>query len=189
MNLNNYILYLNYFRNWEFINDELNSKDSVLDVCKSFILHPNYFEFVDHIQFESVNDTSLYDDYTNNLFSNILLLDALLSSGMKELIDLFVKRLSLVIKHIANKNNVDKRIEINDWLEITLLDKKQLYRNEETFPNFGYTAKGVSKNVGKVTKIKDSIFKKFRKMIPCLINSNEKNKGNFITKYIFIWIL
>ena len=72
------------------------------------------------------------------------------------------------------RNNVDKDIEINDWLKITLLDKKQLYRNEETFPNFGYTAKGVSKNVEKVIKIKDSIFKKFRKMVPSLINSNEK---------------
>ena len=189
MNLNNYILYSTYFSNWEFINDELNSKDSVLDVCKSFILHPNYFEFVDRIQFQSINDTSLYNDYTHNLFSNILLLDALLSFGLKTLIDLFVKRLSLAIKHIANKNNVDKKIQINENWQITLLDKKQLYKNEETFPNFYYTAKGVSKNVGKVTKIKDSILKKFRKMVPSLINSNEKNKGNFITKYIFIWIL
>ena len=189
MNLNNYILYSTIFRNWEFINDELNSKDSVLDVWKSFISYPNYFEFVDRIQFDSVNGISLYNDVTENLFSDILLLDALLSSGIKALIDLFVKRLSLAIKHIANKNNVDKKIQINDWLKINLLDKKQLYRNEETFPNFNYTAKGVSKNVGKVTKIKDSIFKKFRKMIPSLINSNEKNKGNFITKYIFIWIL
>ena len=182
-------IYSTIFRNWEFINDELNSKDSVLDVWKSFISYPNYFEFVDRIQFDSVNGISLYNDVTENLFSDILLLDALLSSGIKALIDLFVKRLSLAIKHIANKNNVDKKIQINDWLKINLLDKKQLYRNEETFPNFNYTAKGVSKNVGKVTKIKDSIFKKFRKMIPSLINSNEKNKGNFITKYIFIWIL
>ena len=171
-------IYSTYFRNWEFINDELNSKDSVLDVCKSFISHPNYFEFVDRILFHSVNDTSLYDDGTHNLFSDILLLDALLSSGMKALIDLFVKRLSLAIEHIANRKNVDKKIQINDWLEITLLDKKQLFRNEETFPNFNYTAKGVSKNVRKVTQIKDSIFKKIRKMIPSLINSNEKNKGN-----------
>ena len=172
------------------MSDELNSKNSVLDVCKSFISHPNYFEFVDRIHFYSVNDASLYNDYTNNLFSSILLLDALLSFGMKALIDLFVKRLSLAIKHIANrKNNVDKEIEINGSWDIILLDKKQLYKSEETFPNFYYTAKGVSKNVGKVTKIKDSIFKKFRKMVPSLINSNEKNKGNFITKYIFIWIL
>ena len=182
-------IYSTYFRNWEFTSDELNSKNSVLDVCKSFISHPNYFEFVGRIHFHSVNDTSLYDDYTLNLFSNILLLDALLSSGMKALIDLFVKRLSLAIKHIANKNNVDKKIQINDRWSTTLLDKKQLYTNEETFPNFNYTAKGVSKNVGKVTKINDSIFKKFRKMIPSLINSKEKNKGNIITKYIFIWIL
>ena len=182
-------IYSTIFRNWEFINDELNSKDSALDVCKSFISHPNYFEFVDRIQFDSLNDTSLYNDRTLNQFSDILLLDALLSSGIKALIDLFVKRLSLAIKHIANRNNVDKIIEINDKWNIKLLDKKQLYRNEETFPNFYYTAKGVSKNVGKVIKIKDSIFKKFRKMIPSLINSNEKNKGNFITKYIFIWIL
>ena len=182
-------IYSTYFRNWEFINDELNSNDSVLDVCKSFISHPNYFEFVDRIQFESVNGISLYNDYTHNLFNDILLLDALLSSGMKALIDLFVKRLSLAIKHIANKNNVDKQIQINERWSITLLGKKQLYRNEETFPSFYYTAKGVSKNVGKVTKIKDSIFKKFRKMVPSLINSNEKNKGNFIIKFIFIWIL
>ena len=174
MNFNNIILYSTNFRNWEFINDELNSKDSVLDVCKSFISHPNYFEFVDRIQFESMNDRTLYDDYTHNLFSDILLLDALLSFGMKELIDLFVKRLSLAIKHISNKNNVDKKIQINDDWKIALLDKKQLYKNEETFPNFNYTAKGVSKNVGKVTKIKDSIFKKFRKMVPSLINSNER---------------
>ena len=167
-------IYSTNFRNWEFINDELNSKDSVLDVCKSFISHPNYFEFVDRIQFESMNDRTLYDDYTHNLFSDILLLDALLSFGMKELIDLFVKRLSLAIKHISNKNNVDKKIQINDDWKIALLDKKQLYKNEETFPNFNYTAKGVSKNVGKVTKIKDSIFKKFRKMVPSLINSNER---------------
>ena len=189
INFNNYILYSTHFRNWEFMSDELNSKDSVLDVYKSFISHPNYFEFVDRIQFSSKNDISLYNDSTNNLFSDILLLDALLSSGMKALIDLFVKRLSLAIKHIANKNNVDKKIQINDSWDIILLDKKQLYTNKETFPNFYYTVKGVSKNVGKVTKIKDSIFKKFRKMIPSLINSNEKNKGNFITKYIFIWIL
>ena len=115
----------------------------MLDVWKSFISHPNYFEFVDRIQFSSVNDTSLYNDVTNNLFkSNILLLDALLSFGMKALIDLFVKRLSLAIKHIANKNNVDKKIQINDSWEIILLDKKQLYKSEETFPNFYYTAKG-----------------------------------------------
>ena len=161
----------------------------MLDVCKSFISYPNYFEFVDRIQFNSVNDRSLYDDETHNLFSDIVLLDSLLSFGMKALIDLFVKRLSLSIEHIANRNNVDKIIEINNVWWITLLDKKQLYKNEETFPNFGYTAKGVSKKVGKVIKIKDSIFKKFRKMKPSLINSNEKNKGNFITKYIFIWIL
>ena len=182
-------IYSTNFRNWEFINDEQNSKDSVLNVCKSFISYPNYFEFVDRIQFRSVNDISLYDDKTKNLFSDILLLDALLSFRMKALIDIFVKRLSLAIKHIANKNNVDKQIQINDIWYITLKDKKQLYRNKETFPNFGYTAKGVSKNVGKVTKIKDNIFKTFRKMVPSLINSNEKNKGNFITKYIFIWIL
>ena len=103
MNFNNYILYSTIFRNWEFINDELNSKDSVLDVCKFFISHPNYFEFVDRIQFSSINGTSLYNDVTENLFSDIVLLDALLSSGMKALIDLFVKRLSLAIKHIANK--------------------------------------------------------------------------------------
>ena len=161
----------------------------MLDVWKSFISHPNYFEFVDRIHFESVNDRSLYYDVTHNQFSDILLLDALLSFGMKALIDLFVKRLSLTIKQIANRNNVDRKIKINDWLYITLLDKKQLYRNEETFQNYGYKIKWFSKNVGKVAKIKNSIFKKFRKMVPSLINSKEKNKGNFITKFIFIWIL
>ena len=171
------------------MSNKLNSKDSVLDVCKSFISHPNYFEFVDHIQFDSVNDTSLYNDYTHNLFSDILLLDALLSFGMKALIDLFAKRLSLAIKHIVNRKNVDKIIELNDSWLITLLDNQQLYRNEETFPNFYYTPKGFSKNVGKVTKIKDSIFKKIRKMVPSLINLKDKNKGNFIIKFIFIWIL
>ena len=62
---------------------------------------------------------------------------------MKELTNLFIKRLSLVFKHVTNKNNVDKIIQIHDGWHITLLDKKQLFRNEEIFPNFGYTAKGV----------------------------------------------
>ena len=108
---------------------------------------------------------------------------------MKELIDLFVKRLSLVIKHVTNQNNVDKHIQIHDGWHITLLDKKQLFRNKETFPNFGYTTKGVSKRVGKVIKLKDTIFKTFRKMVPNLINMKDKNKGNYKTKFIFIWIL
>ena len=171
------------------MNDELNSNNSVQNVCKSLISHPNYFEFVDRIQFSSVNGISLYNDFAHNLFSHILLLDALLSFGMKALIDLFVKRLSLAIKHIVNRKNVDKIIEINDCWGITLLDKQQLYRNEETFPNFYYSAKGFSKKVGKVAKIKDSIFEKIRKMVPSLINSKDKNKGNFIIKFICIWIL
>ena len=177
-------IYSTYFRSWEFISDELNSKNSLLDVCKSFILYPNYFEFVDRIQFHSINDASLYNDHTNNQFkSDILLLDALLWFGMKLLVHLFVKRLSLVIKQYINKlNNVDIIMQINDWWWIKLLDKKQLYRNEETFPNFGYTAKGVSKRVGKVIKINDSQFKTFRKMIPNLIKSKNKNNGNLITK-------
>ena len=161
----------------------------MLDVCKSFISYPNYFEFVDRILFDSRNDRSLYDDCTHNLFSEILLLDALLSFGIKALIDLFVKRLTLVIKHITNRKNVDKKIQINDKWWITLLDKKQLYRNEETFPNFGYTSKGFSKRVEKDIKIKKTIIKAFRKMVPSLINSKDKNIGNFITKFIFIWIL
>ena len=130
-----------------------------------------------------MNDTSLFNDFTNNLFSEILLLDALVWFELKLLIDLFVKRLSLVIKQNINKlNNVDKIIQINDLWWIKLLDKKQLYRNEETFPNFGYTAKGFSKRVEKVIKINDSQFKTFRKMIQNLINSKDKNKGNLITK-------
>ena len=182
-------IYSTSFRNWEFISDEVNSKNSQLDVCKSFILYPNCFEFVDRIQFHSINGQSLYNDYTHNKFSYILWLDALLSFEMEVLLNLFTQRLSLAIKHIANRNNVDKIMQINDVWHITLLDKKQLYRNEEAFPIFDYIAKGVSKRVGKVTKIKNSIFKKFRKMIPSLINSKEKNKGKFITKCIFIWIL
>ena len=130
-----------------------------------------------------MNDTSLYNDITHNLFSDILLLDGLLWFELKELIDLFVKHLSLVIKqHITKLNNVDKELQINDLWHIKLLDKKQLYRNEETFPNFGYTAKEVSKRVGKVIKINDSQFKTFRKMIPKIINSKDKNKGNLIAK-------
>ena len=176
-------IYSTRFRNWEFINDELNSKNSVLDVCTSFISHPNYFEFVDRILFLSVNDRSLYDDRTKNLFSDILLLDALLWYEMKLLIDLFVKRLSLVIKqHINKLNNVDKEIQINDLWHIKILDKKQLYRNKETFPNFNYTAKGVSNRIGKAIKINDSQFKTFREMIPKIINSKDKNEGNLIAK-------
>ena len=125
----------------------------------------------------------MYDYRTHNLFSYIQLLDGLVWFEMKLLIDLFVKRLSLVIKqHINKLNNVDKRIQINDEWGIKLLDKKQLYRNEETFPNFDYTVKGFSKRVGKVIKTKDSTFKTFRKMIPNLINLKDKNKGNLITK-------
>ena len=183
-------IYSTFFSNWEFMSDELNSNNSVLDVCKSFISHPNYFEFVDRIQFQSMNDKSLYNDHTNNQFSEILLLDALLWFEMKLLIDLFVKRLSLVIKQLINKlNNVDKHIKINNRWYIILLDKKQLYRNEVTFPNFDYTAKGISKRVGKVIKINESQFKTFRKMIPKLINLKDKNKGNLLKKIIFIWIL
>ena len=155
----------------------------MLDVCKSLISHPNNFEFVDRIQFNSVNDVSLYNDRTHNLFSSIQLLDALVWFELKLLINLFFKRLSLVIKqHINKLNNVDKQVEINDEWWIKLLDKKQLYRNEETFPNFDYTAKGVSKRVGKVIKINDSQFKTFRKIILNLINSKDKNKGILITK-------
>ena len=77
-------------------------------------------------------------------------------------------------------------IQINDLWHIKLLDKKQLYRNEETIPSFGYTAKEVSKRVGKVIKINDSQFKTFRKMIPNLINSKDKNKGNLITNNIYL---
>ena len=153
----------------------------MLDVCKSLISHPNYFESVDRIQFHSVNDASLYDDRTHNQFSHILLLDALLWFELKLLIDLFVKRLSLAIKqHINTLNNVDKQLQINNEWWIKLLDKKQLYRNEETSPNFDYTPKGISKRVRKAIKINDSQFKTFRKMIPNLINSNDKNKGNLI---------
>ena len=158
-------IYSTHFRNWEFVSDEINSKNSVLDVCKSLISYPNYFEFVDCIQFYSVNDTSLYDDFTNNQFSRILLLDALLSFRMKIVIHLFISRLSLAIKHVANKNNVDKHIEISDRWIITLLDKKKLYRNNKTYPDFDYTTKGFSKKVGKVIKIDDSKFKTFRKMV------------------------
>ena len=102
---------------------------------------------------------------------------------MKLLIDLFVKRLSLVIKqHINKLNNVDKEIQINDLWHIKILDKKQLYRNKETFPNFNYTAKGVSNRIGKAIKINDSQFKTFREMIPKIINSKDKNEGNLIAK-------
>ena len=87
----------------------------------------------------------MYNDHTHNQFkSDILLLDALLWFGMKLLVHLFVKRLSLVIKqHISKLNNVDIIMQINDWWWIKRLDKKQLYTNEETFPKFGYTAKGI----------------------------------------------
>ena len=162
----------------------------MLDVCKSFISYPNYFEFVDHIRFHSINDRSLYDDYTHNLFkSNILLLDALLSFEIEVLIQLFVKRLSLVFKYIANQNNVDNKIEINERWDITLLDKKQLYRNKEAFPNFDYKTKGLSKRLEKVIKFKDSQFKIFRNIVPNLIKLKDKNIGKFITNFIFIWIL
>ena len=125
-------------------------------MCKSFLLYPNYFEFVDCIQFYSVNDKSLYDDYSHNEFkSDLWLLDALLSFEMKSLIQLFVIRLSLAIKHITNRNYVDKDISINDRWIIKLLDKKQLYRNEEAFPNFNYKAKGIKNRVGKIFKIND----------------------------------
>ena len=100
---------------------------------------------------------------------------------MKILIHLFLCRLSFVIKHIAKQNNVDKRIRINNVWSITLLNKKQLYRNGETIPNFNYSIKGFGKRVGKITQIKDSKFKTFRKMIPNLIKSKDKNKGNFKT--------
>ena len=61
------------------------------------------------------------------------------------------------------------------------MNKKQLYRNGETFPNFNYITKGYSKRVGKIIKIKDNKFKTFRKMIPNLIKLKDKNNGNFIT--------
>ena len=77
------------------------------------------------------------------------------------------------------KNNVDNDIEINDEWSITLLDREQLYKNNETFPNFNYTTKEFNKKVGKVIKIKDIKFKAFRKMIPNIINSKNKDKGNF----------
>ena len=82
---------------------------------------------------------------------------------------------------LINKN-VDKHIEINNWWIITLLDKKKLYMNKEIYPIFGYTAKGLSKRVGKVIKINDRKFEIFRKMVSYLINSKDKNEGNFITK-------
>ena len=61
-----------------------------------------------------MNDRSLYYDFTLNQFSDILLLDALHSFGVKSLINLLVKRLSLAIKHISNRINVDKEIQINN---------------------------------------------------------------------------
>ena len=156
-------IYSTNFRNWEFISDELNSNNNLLDVSKSFISYPNYYEFVDRIQFHSINDKSLYNDSTNNQFkSDILWLDALLSPGMEALLYVFTKRLSLVIKYIVNRNNVDKEVQMNDVWHITLLDKKQIYRNKEAFPNFDYKTKEVSKRVGKVIKINDNKFEKFR---------------------------
>ena len=107
----------------------------------------------------------------------MLLLDALLSFEMKLLIHLFTKRLSLAIIHIANQKNVDKKMQINEVWWITLLDKKQLYTNGETFPNFDYTTKGISKRVGKFIKVKGSIFKTFRKIVPNLIKMKDKNEG------------
>ena len=182
-------IYSTYFRGWEFKSDELNSNNSLLNILKSFISYPNYFEFVDRIQFRSVNEASLYDAKTNNQFSEILLLDALISFGMKALIHLFTERLSLVIKHTAIQKNVDKIIKINDRWYITLLDKNQLYRNEMTFPNFDYIKKGFSKRSGKVININERKFETFRNMIPNIISLMDKNNGNFITKFIFVWIL
>ena len=82
-------------------------------------------------------------------------------------------------QYIRNENNVDRKLQISHAWYITLLDKKRLYGNKETFPNYDYTAKGISKWVGKVIKIKDNQFKTFRNMIPNLRNLKNKNNGNF----------
>ena len=132
----------------------------------------------------------MYNDSTNNQFkSDILWLDALLSPGMEALLYVFTKRLSLVIKYIVNRNNVDKEVQMNDVWHITLLDKKQIYRNKEAFPNFDYKTKEVSKRVGKVIKINDNKFEKFRNMVKNIIKIKDKNKGNFKTKFIFFILL
>ena len=69
------------------------------------------------------------------------------------------------------------------------MDKNQLYRNEMTFPNFDYIKKGFSKRSGKVININERKFETFRNMIPNIISLMDKNNGNFITKFIFVWIL
>ena len=77
-------------------------------------------------------------------------------------------------------------MQINERWNITLLNKKQLYRNEEVFPSFDYIAKGIKKRVEKIIKLNDVKYKTFRNMIPNLINLKDKNKGNSITNLFLL---
>ena len=123
--------YTTFFRNWEFFWEE-SSSDGLKEFFQSLISYPNFFEFIGDIHFESTNDSTIYDDLTENKFKYISLIDLMLSFEMGAHIFVYQKYLTFIIwQHIEDDSNIHRRLEINNVWDIELLDNvKRNKRNQ-----------------------------------------------------------
>ena len=176
-----------WFRNWRFYIDEFTSKkDALLSLSNSLLSFINYFEFAANIEFDLLEEIVLFNDKSNNIFKFITLIDIMFVFEMGAQLILLQKYYTFIIIQLTCiENCIDKIFEINGIWDIIMLNKKNLFYNNDykSYPNFDYERNKHAQNLGKINKLESKQIVSFRNLfIQELKNNMNTTKG--ITKFI-----